>query len=258
MTGLSVGRTWSAGVVLSATLAVAVVATQIAYPRVAPGSDRAALTIAIVVLFFGASMLHAAVTRGLRFTAVLVAVTAGGGLLVEAAGVATGVPFGAYAYNDTLGATALGVPLVIPLAWTMMGYPALLVGTAIAPSRRTAAVAGGAALAAWDLFLDPQMVAAGHWTWAPTSGPELLGVPVVNFLGWFVVATAMMAVLLWVTGVPDRRREDAVPLALYVWTYVASVVAHAVYLDLPGSAVAGGVGMGIVVGLLVRAMLRSS
>lgn len=258
VTGLMPGRALPPGVVASAVLAVGVVASQIAYPRVTPGPDRAALTIVIVVVFFAASLLHAAVSRGWRFSALLVAVTAGGGLLVEAVGVRTGVPFGAYAYNDTLGATLLGVPVVIPLAWTMMGYPALLVGARIAGSRAGAVLAGGAALAAWDLFLDPQMVAAGHWTWAGTSGPELLGVPVVNFAGWFVVATAMMALLWWSGGRHIQRGDDMVPLALYLWTYVSSIVAHAVYLDLPGSAVAGGVGMGVVVALLGRAMLRPS
>ena len=52
-----------------------------------------------------------------------------------------------------------GVPLIVPLAWTMMAYPALLVGRRIGAP----VLAGAAALASWDLFLDPQMVAAGHW-----------------------------------------------------------------------------------------------
>ena len=256
VTALTAGRAVPWAVVASGVLGVAVVATQIAYPRATPGPDRATLTIAIVMLFCAASALHAAATRGVRFAALLLAVTAGGGLVVESVGVATGVPFGAYAYNDTLGATLLGVPVVVPLAWTMMGYPAFIVGSKIARTKVRAAVAGGAALAAWDLFLDPQMVAAGHWTWAGTSGPALLGVPFVNFLGWFVVATVMMAVLVRAEGTGSRA--DVVPVALYVWTYVSSVLAHAVYLDLAGSAVAGGLGMGVVVALLVRAMLRPS
>ncbi len=94
------------------------------------------------------------------------------GLAAEAVGVATGVPFGRYAYAGTLGPQLLGVPVLVPLAWTMMAYPALLLGRRLgrAAARRSAsggrAVLGGATLAAWDLFLDPQMVAAGHWTWA--------------------------------------------------------------------------------------------
>ncbi len=52
------------------------------------------------------------------------------------------------------------------------------------------AVTAGAALAAWDVFLDPQMVDAGHWTWAdPSPGlPGVAHVPLTNFAGWLLVA----------------------------------------------------------------------
>ena len=256
-------------------LGAATVCSQILYPLV-QGSVRDTVTVISVVLFFAASVSHAAVWRGWRFAAVLVAVTAGGGLLVEAAGVATGVPFGAYTYGDSLGVKLLGVPVVIPLAWTMMGYPALLVGARIGRDRWWTPLVAGAALASWDLFLDPQMVDAGHWLWRGGSGPEVLGIPILNFVAWFVIATAMMAVLgrvpargYWVvddaqravcTGDPDRQRAvrtaDRVPFALYLWTYASSVLAHAAFFGLPGSALLGGVGMGIVVALLLRVLRR--
>ncbi len=246
-------------------LAAATVLSQIAYPLVSgPARDR--VTVASVVLFFATSVSHALLWRGPRFTFALVAVTAGGGLLVEAVGVATGIPFGAYAYADTLGPKALGVPVVIPLAWTMMAYPALLVGRRIAQGPVLGPVAAGAALASWDLFLDPQMVDAGHWTWAGGGGPALLGIPVGNFLAWFVVAVAMMA-LLWrvpvpglpVVGADQRRRAlraDRVPFALYLWTYASSVLAHLAFFGLPGSALLGGVGMGAVVALFAARSRR--
>ena len=246
-------RSGTARVAAPAALAAAVVAAQIAYPLTAMGVLRDRLTVATVVLFFLASVVHAGVTRGARFTATLVAVTAGGGLVAEAVGVATGIPFGAYAYNGTLGPAVLGVPVVIPLAWTMMGYPAFVVGRRIGRSRAAAAVAAAAALATWDLFLDPQMVDAGHWTWRDTVGPELLGVPVVNYLGWFVVALLMMSVLM---RFAEHDVDDRVPVALYLWTYFSSVLAHAAFFGLPGSAFVGGIGMGAVVVALVRTVRR--
>ncbi len=256
-------------------LAAATVAAQIAYPLTPLGAARDALTVATVVLFFAASVSHAAVWRGARFAAALVAVTTGGGLLVEALGVATSVPFGAYRYTGTLGWQLLGVPVVIPLAWTMMAYPALLVGDRIGRRRTARVVAAGAALASWDLFLDPQMVDAGHWVWRGGAGPALVGVPVSNFVGWFVVATAMMAVLARVpqrgvveavftpTGGGRAMRwsdayDDRVPYALYLWTYASSVLAHAAFFNLPGSALLGGAGMGVVVALFLRALRRGS
>ena len=242
------------GNALAAVLAVGVAALQITYARVEPGPALNALTIATVVVFFCSSAVHAAATRGLQFAALLVAITGGGGLLVEAIGVASGIPFGTYAYTGTLGPSVLDVPVVIGMAWTMMGYPAYVVGSRITSSRRLRPVLAGAALAAWDLFLDPQMVDAGHWRWAGTSGPELLGVPAVNFIGWFAAATIMMTVLF--RAVPARSADDRVPLALYVWTYVSSVLAHALYFDLPGSAAVGGLAMGAVVLLLVLSAKR--
>lgn len=237
-------------------LAAAAVAAQVAYPLTTAGAARDRLTVASVVVFFAASVTHATVFRGLRFTGWLLLVTAGGGLLVEAAGVATGVPFGSYRYGTSLGWQLLGVPAVVPMAWTMMGYPALLVGRRISGRAVAGPVAAGGALASWDLFLDPQMVAAGHWTWAGVQAPRIVGIPVVNFGGWFVVATLMM-IVLWRLPATHEPRDDRVPVGLYLWTYASSVLAHAAFFDLAGSAVLGGVGMGVVVLLFFRAVLAA-
>ena len=240
---------------LALLLAVATVAAQIAYPLV-HGASRSTLTVVTVVAFFGASVTHALATRGARWTAVLVLVTAGGGLLAEAAGVATGAPFGRYTYAGSLGAKAFGVPLVIPLAWTMMAYPAYVVAGRLTAGRLGRGLVTGAALASWDLFLDPQMVDAGHWRWAHPT-PHLPGVPHVplsNYAGWLVVA-ALMGLLL--VGVLPHRSPagDAVPIGLYLWTYASSLLAHAAFFGLPGSAAWGGLGMGLVALPLARSLL---
>jgi putative membrane protein len=247
-------RRWAAWVPLAALVLV-----EIAYPLVT-GSARARLVVVTVLLGYVASVSHAATTRGWRATAALVAVTTGGGLAVEAIGVATCVPFGCYAYGDALGPRPLGVSWVIPLAWTWMAWPAWLAAGHLAARRHLAAAVpvrvavAGLGLAAWDLFLDPQMVAEGYWHWADPR-PALPGVPAVpvgNYLAWLAVAVAMMAVL---AAVPEARAPgaDAPMLALYLWTYASSVLAHAVFLGLPASAAWGGAVMGLVaVPLAVR------
>ena len=108
-------------------LAVLVLA-QIGYP-LTDGGARAALTVATVVLGFLLSVGHALLTRGARTAGALLLVTTGGGLAIEALGVATGVPFGEYDYSGDLGPKLAGVPLVIPLAWTWMAWPAWLAAT---------------------------------------------------------------------------------------------------------------------------------
>ena len=237
---------------LPLALAATTVLLQVAYPLV-HGHSRDVLTVVTVVVFFAASAGHALVVRGAAWTAGLVAVAAGTGLLVEAVGTATGLPFGDYDYADSLGAKLLGVPLVIPLAWAMFSYPALLVGQRLDARPVPAALLGGVALASWDLFLDPQMVAAGHWRWHDVryALPGVPGIPVSNYLGWLLVAVAIMGVL---QALPRRVGDDRQPAGLFLWTYGSSVLANAVFFGRPAVALVGGVGMGLVAVPYARAL----
>jgi putative membrane protein len=236
-------------------LLAALVLTEVAYPLV-HGGTRAALTVATVVLGYLLSVGHAWLSRGPRAAAVLVLVTTGGGFAVEAAGRSTGYPFGDYDYAGSLGPRLLGVPLTIPLAWTWMAWPAWVAAARL--TSRFAARAGiaGLGLAAWDLFLDPQMVAEGHWHWdAPgASLPGVPGIPLTNYLGWLIVASVLAAALT--AAIPDGG-DDRPMYALYLWTYGSSVLAHAVFLGMPASAAWGALGMGLVAVPLAVTLWRS-
>jgi uncharacterized membrane protein len=230
------------------------VLTQICYPLTA-GGVRAGCTVLTVVLGWLLSVSHAWLTRGPRAALALVGIATVGGFLVEAVGVATGFPFGTYAYSGQLGPKVLGVPLIIPLAWTWMAWPAWL-----AAQRLTRSVTGriglaALGLAAWDLFLDPQMVAEGYWRWLdPTPAlPGVPGIPIGNYLGWLGFAVLLMTALsLWMRGVSSTG-SDSPMIVLWLWTYASSVLAHAVFLDLPASAAWGGAVMGaVVIPLAVR------
>ncbi|HEV7712716.1 MAG TPA: carotenoid biosynthesis protein [Asanoa sp.] len=219
---------------------------QICYP-LTDGGARAAVTITTVALGYLVSVSHAALTRGLRVTAALVLVTTGGGLAVEAWGVASGVPFGDYVYSDALGPKIAGVPVVIPLAWTWMAWPAWLAAIRLVRHPAARILVAGVGLAAWDVFLDPQMVGEGYWTWSNPS-PSLPGVPDVplrNYAGWLVVAVLMMALFAVLAG-PTSPGPDAPMYALYLWTYFSSILAHAAFLGLPASAGWGALAMGLV------------
>ena len=129
------------------------------------------------------------------------------GWAAEAIGTRTGRPFGRYAYTGRLRPTVGGVPVLVPLAWFAMAAPAretahAALGVRSTPVRRM--LAGAAALVAWDLFLDPQMVAEGYWRWARRG--RYRGIPVTNFAGWFATALLAMAVLE-VTAPPGDRPD---------------------------------------------------
>ncbi len=222
----------------------AAVLVQIVYPLM-PASLTTAVTVSSVVVFFLASLVDVVRVHGVRGGVGLVGVAGGGGLVAEAVGLATGLPFGPYVYTGTLGPELLGVPVVVPLAWAMMAWPALVVGRALAVRGGAVVAVGAVALATWDLFLDPQMVAAGHWVWlAPSpSLPLVPGIPLTNFVGWLVVAVLVIGALHRVLG-PGPGSGPA--SALYLWVYASSVLAHLAVFGLPGSALVGGLGMGAV------------
>jgi putative membrane protein len=253
LSGTSVVPVWVRAAAAAAWLCgIGTVVTQIVYSMTEPAA-RLPTTVGSVIAFAVASVLDAASRFGPRTAAWLVLVAGGGGLLAETVGVHTGFPFGAYAYTGTLGAELLGVPLVVPLAWIMMAWPAFLAGRALGGGRVWRAVLlGGWALASWDVFLDPQMVDAGHWVWRdPVPAlPGVADVPLTNFAGWLLVATLIIAVLCRQAGGPRRKSEldlrtGPAPV-LYLWTYGSSVWAHAAFFGRPWVSLVGGVLMGVV------------
>lgn len=230
------------------------VLAQIAYPLL-HGASRDALTLLIVAVVAATAFVHAALTRGARAVAVLAAVTVVGGFAVEVVGVHTGVPFGRYRYAPSLGPALFGVPLVIALAWPMLAWPAALAARRLCASFVSRVAVGAWALAAWDVFLDPQMVAAGHWHWLRPT-PHLPGVPTVplsDYTGWLAISLLVSLALQGVlTARPDG--DDRWPLAFYVWTWTSSVLALAVFLNLGAAAAWGGLAMGLVALPVARAL----
>ncbi|WP_308158917.1 carotenoid biosynthesis protein [Amycolatopsis magusensis] len=242
---------WSAGAV--------VVLAQILYSMSEPGQRFA--TTAISVVAFAVSSVFDAVSRfGARAAVVLVTVAGGGGLTAEALGVHTGFPFGDYTYTGTLGVAVFAVPVLVPLAWIMMAWPAFLVGRSLGAGWWAVPV-GGWALASWDVFLDPQMVDEGHWRWLDVTAtlPGVHGIPLSNFAGWLLVATVLVLLLhrLLPDGrvSPPRLRGGAAPV-LYLWTYFSSVWAHAAFFGRPWVSLVGGLVMGAVALPFARTLRR--
>lgn len=240
---------------LPAGCLVLLIVAQIAYPLTSgPARDR--VTVVVVLLSAGTALLHAAITRGARYAAGFGVIVSGIGLAAEAVGTATGKPFGAYDYADgPLGPALFDVPLVVPLAWTGGLYPIWVVTGLLcsAPAARIAVTAVGAV--GWDLFLDPQMVADGQWRWqARDIGlPGLESIPYTNYLGWLVVAAVMATALTGWERTATGPVRSGVPVAMFLWTWLGSALAHAAFLGLPYSAAYGGVALALLgVPLLLR------
>ncbi len=147
--------------------------------------------------FLALAVLVYAWSRYGRIALALFAVAFVFGVLIEWLGASTGVPFGQYAYTAP-GPAILGVPLLVPLGW----WAFAMIAIAVAPRGRALLLAP-AALVAWDLGLDPLMVDQGFWAFAADAA--YYGVPLTNFLGWWLAGVVLVALLL---RLEPRLRED--------------------------------------------------
>ncbi len=235
----------------------AVVAAQVAYGLVRGERPLVGATRGIVGLLTATTVAEGVESRGLRRGG-LGALAAGGvGFGAELVGVATGRPFGHYAYSPQLGPQVRGVPILAAAAWTLMARPAWVTAGIIErrPVVRVPLAAG--ALTAWDVFLDPRMVREGYWTWP--GGGRYEDVPATNFLGWFVTAAGVFGVWSLVDAGDDPAFDGDGALALYLWTWAGETFANAVLWRRPRVALAGGMAMGLfaVPALLGRRQRRA-
>lgn len=181
--------------------------------------------IGFTLVFTAFALLHCAASAGWRRTALFFAIAAIVSYLCEEFGVRTGWIYGPYHYSDMLGPKLGHVPLLIPLAWFMMIYPAWVVARALLRGLETGSPVGLISLSAiaalvmtaWDTVMDPGMAAAGNWIWEQ-PGPYF-GVPMQNYAGWLL--TTFLVYCGW--GLLARRQASAeiqngFP-ALPIWVY---------------------------------------
>jgi putative membrane protein len=128
------------------------------------------------------------------------------GIIVEIAGVNTGIIFGDYAYGKVLGLAIKGVPVLIGINWFLIIYCCgISINTLLMKAiRRVAADTGkppvtlkalsvitdGATLAVFfDWLMEPVAVKLGYWVWNGDGS-----IPMLNYICWFVVSLLMLAV----------------------------------------------------------------
>ena len=232
--------------ILYSVLAIAIL-LQVSYPLLSDEPLRF-VTIATVYWGAGAMALHALLSYGARYAFTYLGATLVFGLLIESLGVNTGWPFGVYEYSPTLGVSLIGVPVVVPFAWVMMVHPVLVAARYV--TKGWVFLYGGFGLMAWDLFLDPQMVSAGRWTWEVTGShvPFQPEIPLSNAFGWLLSGMAITALLHQILPL-ERRKESASLTAVDIflgWVLFSGVIGNIFFFDRQGVAFLGGIVYGLV------------
>ncbi len=230
-----------------------------------------------VVLGALAALLHASGRLGARRAWLLFIIGSAVSLGSELLGTATGFPFGEYRYTPLLGYRILGlVPFPIPISWFYMIYGCLVICSRLLPREDTGAMKwkwaaiAGLVLVAWDVSMDPAMVKTTHWIWgsgerframgAPAwlvaffSEDIFYGMPLSNWLGWYITGTLIARLMLavvppmaWAT----TAGRDNLPIWIYATNGIMPVVL-CVRDELWWAALLGALAMAVPVTLALR------
>ncbi len=123
--------------------------------------------------------------------AVLVGVALAG-FFMEVVGVKTGVVFGEYFYEDTLGWKLFDVSLIIGLNWALLCYFAVYTFEKYFSNKFLLALVASLVLVFLDVLIEPIAVLYDFWEWKSEE------IPLQNFIAWWVLAFVFCLSIVWV------------------------------------------------------------
>ena len=196
-----------------------------------PLDGRVPWTVLIPV-YAGFAFVVALLMMGWSRALTLLAITAVISYTFEFVGERTGLIFGEYYYTDVLGPKLGPVPLIIPLAYFMLVFPAYVMGNAItdrqpiAPPRRglrlpLVALLTAMIMTGWDLSYDPLM-ANGFKAWIWVNGGPFFDIPLRNFAGWLLTAFTILLSYAFI-----EPRLPLAPLSDKKWLPLLAILSYA-------------------------------
>jgi uncharacterized membrane protein len=234
---------------LTCLSAAANIATGFLHDVGTPAVQATALTIPLLLFAF----LHGAAQHRFRDLLVFAIIVVGVSNVFENLSIATGFPFGRYRYSDKLGPKIFQVPVLVSLVFFAFGYLSWMLARILvrAPARPVGhcsfamPVVAAFVMVAWDLSFDP-LASTLRQVWIWQDGGSFFGVPVSNFLGWYLtgyVFFQLYACYLWVGRVPELGACDLQPREYWLQpvvvygTVAATVILSALTVMTPDSVV---------------------
>lgn len=182
------------------------------------------ITVLHLVIMVTFAFVHGTLRYGVRGVAAFATICLVVSNIFENLGVATGFPFGSYHYTDALGPKLLYVPLLIGPAYLGVGYMAWVLGTVFVGDVKRGADAcatfatpfiAAFIMVLWDLSLDPAASTLGKW-WIWEHGGGFFGVPLTNYLGWFLTVYVFMQIFALYLRERGPERQVAQPKGYFM------------------------------------------
>src|SRR3990167_893716 len=149
----------------------------------------------------------------------------------ESLGVWTGIIFGKYFYTEFTPAHVINVPLEIPFSWFFFMYLSFCISDlAINGKLHTrrllfkndwkseavhvilVSLGTGLIMVGWDMAADPMgSTRSCIWVWEHENG-YFFGVPVLNFIGWFILSSAFIFVYLIIEHFNPKKPNHTLDL----------------------------------------------
>jgi uncharacterized membrane protein len=189
------------------------------FPGKVPMLAVAVLHVLPPLLF---ALIHGAMLYRVRGILGFVGISVIVGGVFEYVGVRTGFPFGHYYFTDLMGPRLSVIPVLLGLAYVGMGYLSWVLAVVILGGMRNP-ISGSRVLAlpliaafimvAWDWSMEPVWsTVLRAWIWL--GGGAYFGVPVTNFLGWYLTVYVIYQLFaLFLKG----RPIESIPLASDYW-----------------------------------------
>ncbi|MBV9460888.1 MAG: carotenoid biosynthesis protein [Bradyrhizobium sp.] len=227
-------------------------------PAIAFSWNPTPLAQALAAIFIACALVHASAFYRPRQALTLLAICLAITFAMENLGTATGFPFGHYHFEVDAGLPHLGlIPIIVGPLWFGAGYFSWVVATILldgadrALGRRFNLIAlpivAALVMTQWDLVMDARNATIARvWIWH--DGGSLYGVPLSNYLGWFLTSWLFFqAFALYL------RRQDKANLlgaspsrklrAIAVLFYVSAGLTHLIpWIMGPSGEVADGAG----------------
>ncbi|MFN3848396.1 MAG: carotenoid biosynthesis protein [Spirosomataceae bacterium] len=136
------------------------------------------------------------------------------GYFIEVVGVNTGLIFGHYQYDTTLGFEILNVPPVIGVNWLMLVYCVGIIMQKQLPYLRVGV--GAILLTLFDYVVEPIAIRQEMWSWFGQMPP------IQNYIGWFVVS----AFLLFLFDKLSFKKENPIARWLFILNILFFFIQH--------------------------------
>ena len=133
--------------------------------------------------------------------------------ILEIIGANTGIIYGDFVYNPSWQPALLGTPVIMAIVWVTLIIESYSLSS-IFNKKINRIIVSAFFLVMIDIVIDPGAIHLGLWNWV--NGGSWYGVPMSNYLGWFILGIIGSGIFAF----KNNHKKINIPPVLYIYTLV--------------------------------------